>query len=753
MRKGSLYILWIAAVLGISASILFLSMGALAKTLPMPNFKGQFKKQDLKNTSQVELQADQVSFSSLDNKAHAKGNVVVNTKDQQLYSDQLDLDRTTQEVVAEGHVYLDASQENVIAQGLNYNFNNHTGEFRDARVFIDPYQIKGQKIDKVSENHMSMDEGYLTTCDLDEPHFRMGAHRMDIYPKNKAVVRGLKVYLGKVPVMYLPYYVQDLKNRSIFTFIPGESKDFGLFLLTTTRLQLNSNVKVNLHADVRERNGFGEGFDVKYNTPNFGSGLVSAYYTDENKIAGHHLWDQNNSAGIKKGPTTHHERYRVIWRHRWQIDNNTDAVLQYYKIHDFDIVNNGFLKTYFPREYQQNAQNANLDTYFLLTRNMPHGTLTFDVDTSRENRPIRGIERIPEVRYILNNRQIGHSGFYFKSANTFSDLSHQDYPKTFNQKTLRFDTNNDVSHPFKVGFIRFNPHLGGENTYYSRTADPTRNNILRGMFRGSLDMSTKFYKFWDYHTKFAGMNINGLRHVITPTITYLYQARPTFPASRLDQFDPAIDNLFRIHQFEFGLENKLQTKRNGQIVDLLRFLVSTNYGLKGTTVGPPAQTIGLGATGRRGFNPYDFNLDFYPTDWLSFHSVDEYDFHAGHANAANFDGGVHFARWSFDVGSLYAHHQGQQVTTEFKYRINPKWAFSIYNRFEVSNPTDGVNSGRENGYILTRDLHEWEMEMSIDQQQGHGTTFFVLFRLKALPDMKLNLLRTSYSQPRPGSQH
>ena len=81
------------------------------------------------------MQADQVSFSSADNKAHAKGNVVVNSKDQQLYCDQLQLDRVIQEVVAEGNVYLDTPQENVIAQGLTYNFNDGTGEFRDARVY------------------------------------------------------------------------------------------------------------------------------------------------------------------------------------------------------------------------------------------------------------------------------------------------------------------------------------------------------------------------------------------------------------------------------------------------------------------------------------------------------------------------------------------------------------------------------------------------------------------------------------------
>ena len=73
------------------------------------------------------MQADQVSFSSADNKAHAKGNVVVTSKDQQLFCDQLQLDRVIQQVVAEGNVYLDTPQEQVIAQGLTYNFNDGTG--------------------------------------------------------------------------------------------------------------------------------------------------------------------------------------------------------------------------------------------------------------------------------------------------------------------------------------------------------------------------------------------------------------------------------------------------------------------------------------------------------------------------------------------------------------------------------------------------------------------------------------------------
>ena len=752
MRKDSHYNFWIAAGLLASAFSLFLTPEAAAIKLPMPDIKGQFNKQNLKGSSQqVTMQADQVSFSTADNKAHAVGNVVVTSKDQQLFCDKLDLDRAVNEAVAEGNVFLDTPQENVVAEGLTYNFNDRTGEFRNATVYISPYQIKGQKIEKISEDHMAMDEGYMTTCDLDEPHYRIGAHRMDIYQKDKAMIHGMKVYLGHMPVMYLPYFEQDLKNRPLVTFVPGDKKDFGLFLLATARFDAGRYVKMTVHADVRERDGFGEGFDARYNTPGFGAGLLSAYYTDENHIASSHLWNLYRN-GVKKGPTTHHERYRIVWRHHWRIDQNTDAVVQYYKIHDFDILNNGFLKTYFPRDYLQNAQSSNLDSYFLLTRNMPHGTLIFNVETSRVNRPLRGIERIPEVRYILNNEQIAKSGFYVKSTDTFSDLSQQNYPKTFNRKTLRLDSNNDVSHPFKVGFISFNPHLGGEETYYTRTLDVNRNDLIRGIFRGSLDMSSKFYKVWDVHTDFAGLNINNLRHVITPTVTYLYQGRPTHSSILLNQFDSNIDELFRIHQFEFGLENKLQTKRNGQVVDLLRVLISTNYGLKGTTVGSPAQTSGLGATGRKGFNPYDTAIDFNPTDWLTLHDDNEYDSKLGQVNSHNFDAVVHGTDWSVALGNRYALDQGDQVTGEVNFRLNPKWKFRVYGTFPVTKASNGnTTSAREYAYVITRDLHEWEMDVGIDQQQGQGSLIYVLFRLKAFPNMKFNLLNTTFHSSRPGT--
>ena len=127
MRKDSRTIFWFPVCLLAAGIFLSLTGESKANQFQVPDIKGQFKKQDLKSSSQVTLQADQVSFSSADNKAHAQGNVVVSSKDQHLFCDRLQLDRVIQEVVADGDVYLDTPQEQVIAGGLTYNFNDGTG--------------------------------------------------------------------------------------------------------------------------------------------------------------------------------------------------------------------------------------------------------------------------------------------------------------------------------------------------------------------------------------------------------------------------------------------------------------------------------------------------------------------------------------------------------------------------------------------------------------------------------------------------
>ncbi len=668
-----------------------------------------------------ELQADSVSYDQANNKASATGKVVVINGPTTITADKMDLYRgQDQRVEAQGNVYIDAPDLKADAEKAQYNLDNQTGEFTNARVFQGMYQAKGQTISKLKENHLQMQNGFMTTCDLDVPHFCLSARQMDIYPGDRAVARGVKMYLGRVPVMYIPKYSQSLNDKPWFIIIPGYKKDFGAFLLTSIRTKINENAKLTIHADYRERKDFASGFDYKYDTAQTGSGIIRTYYMNERNITSKHLWQERPS------PTIERERYKVEWRHKWNPDPDTQILTQYYRVSD-----STFIKDYFERQYRADPST---NTYFLLTRVMPKGTLTAQIDASRVNRFERGIERLPEVKYDLNNQQIGDSRFYFKTTDTFSNLTRKDYPTTYSQKTLRFDTNNELSYPTRISFVDFRPYVGERNTYYSRTNTLDRQNVIRNAFRVGTDLSTKFYRVWNVQKDVFGVAINGLRHVITPTVAYLYQHRPTVPYTTLNQFDD-IDAIDKAHSIAFGLENKLQTKRKGQAVDLVRFLLTSDFLLKEDP-------------GKPGFGPVKGDIEFKPNNWLTFNADAEYDHKNDTFTTANFDAYIsNGEKWSFGIGERYTKDVDNQITTEWMYKLNPKWKFRIYERFLA-------NTGqlKEEEYALTRDLHEWEMDLTYRQERGSGSEFLVVFRLKAFPDMNLDLLSTGFNRPKAGSQ-
>ncbi|MBF0489104.1 MAG: hypothetical protein HQL15_00615 [Candidatus Omnitrophica bacterium] len=677
----------------------------------------------------VQLEADQVQFSKDNAKAIASGNVVVTADKSILYADKIELEKAIGEGVANGHVYIDSNQMQIDADSVKYNFSKGTGVFKNARVFNSPFQIKGEQINKVSEDHMIMEHGFLTTCDFDEPHYRMSIRQLDIYQGDKAIARGVTLFLGKMPIMHVSKYVQNLKDRPIFVVTPGYKKDFGAFLLTELRLQLSDQVKLIVHGDLRERTGIGEGVDVKYTTPDFGAGVLRTYYANENAIASKHLWDMRDSTGMKKGPTITHELYKIEWRHKWQIDRNTSAVWQYYKVHDWDLANMGFIKRYFQRDFRR---GPDVNTYFLFTRSLPSGVISYRIDASRVNPALQSIDRFPEIRYDLSGQKLGSTNFYLKTTDMFSNF--QNSQPDNHMKTMRVDTNNEISYPIRIGFVETRPFVGGEHTYYSRTNNVNERSVVRGQFKTGIDLTTHFYRIWNYHSKLFGVENNGLRHVVTPSVSYLYAHRPTINASHFNQFD-SIDALAQAHSVHLSLENKLQTKRNNQSVDLIRWILETDYSLLGSEPG-------------RSFGPYLSTLEFNPIDWLTFRTEESYNHQEEYWNYINFDAYIHKSdKWSFGIGKRFAHHVDDQFTTDLMYKINPKWKFKIYDRFLVSNGTI-----KEEEYILTRDLHEWEMDLDYHQERGNGIAFLVAFRLKAFPNMISGLFSNSFHQPKAGSQ-
>ncbi|HLF17960.1 MAG TPA: LPS assembly protein LptD [Candidatus Omnitrophota bacterium] len=652
----------------------------------------------------VELNGDVVEYSVDSSAVTARGNVIIHNAEATLYCDEVQFDQATNIAHALGHVRLVNKQGEISGDELTFDFNTMTGDFHNARIVADPYYGGARKISRVSDSKMVMEDGYLTTSDFDKPEYRVVSSRIEIYPGEKIVASHNRIKLGNIPVAYMPHYVQSLKEKEPRWHItPGHDKDWGAFLLTTWRYYVSEKLKGAIHLDYRDRLDFAGGLDVDYKTENFGTGVLKTYYTMERDITSDRILEERPSVMSER------DRYKAEWRHRWQMDEKTNVILQYYRISDAT-----FLKDYFERDFDRDQTPP---SFFVLTRTLPKGILSLRAD-KQVNSFVATTERIPELRYDLTNQKIGNTSLYYKNFTTMTSLSYVGAsPTDVRLDTNRIHTEHQLSHPMKLGFLEFTPFIGGEWTFYSRLKDPNEDKDVREYYKAGASLQTKFYRLFDVNAPFLGEEIKRMRHIITPSLTYQVAKDPTIANSELEQFD-TIDSRLRQDAVTVALENKLQVKRNGQTVEFLRAVLSSDYYLEDDPSG-------------EGFEIIKTDIDFRPADWLTLYFDSQYDLDQSRLDTANFDFYINSGqKWNVGVGRRYNVDVDDQITTHFHYKFNSKWAFQLLNRFNID-----TADLEEQQYVLTRDLHSWEMDIHINDKKEEGSEFIVVFRLKAFPDI------------------
>ncbi len=671
--------------------------------------------------------------------------MVITHKDMKLTADKAVVYLDTKDAEAFGNVTLYKDESVFKGERINYNFETGKGTVLKVTMEegVGPWYGKGERADRIGENEFIMQRGYITTCDKEKPHYRIQAKRIKIFLDDKIVAKNIIFFLDDFPIMYFPYYSHPLNdNRPRVTVIPGRNKDWGLFVLTAWRYHFNENAQGRLHLDYRERRDFASGFDHKYRLTNpfvGGDGIFRVYYMNERPLADH-PWKLPRELATDE---TH--RYRVQLKHKWQMDNDTQALLEYHRLHD-----RLFTKDYFFNEYQKESQP---ESYFSLTRIRPNHTLNLYA-RKRTNRFFTVVEKLPEVKLDIQNQRIAGTRFYYKSEHSLANLNSKTADSEEDTDSNRADTYNELSYATKFpgwfDWIKFTPYAGTRQTLYSKDKTGVDRNFFRGILYSGFNMYTRFYRIFDIDDKILGVEINKLRHVINPRIEYNYIHRPTVQSSKVGNFD-GIDSIGATNTYTFTLDNKLQTKwvKKGegnptQIVDLVYLSTSVDF----------YPHINAGT---HPFSNITAELELRPKRWLTFSGDTSYNIYTADFETVNFDlaasGGD---RWEVGLGSRYQRDVSTELTSDLSYTISPKWKIRAYNRLAFKKfGEDGgkkINNLAEQEYVITRDLHCWIGEFTYSAIPGRGETLWLAFRLKAFPEFPLIDFNTAYNQRKIGSQ-
>ncbi|MGB2705633.1 MAG: hypothetical protein WBC74_02085, partial [Candidatus Omnitrophota bacterium] len=533
--------------------------------------------------------------------------------------------------------------------------------------------------------------------------------------------------VGEVPVFYLPLYVQPLgKKFPEVTIVPGRTSDWGYYALTAWRVYFNDDSKGFLHLDYREKKGLSEGADYQYKTKDFGEGIGRVYYTH-----------QDDALTITKKEDKARNRWRIQYRHELDLAADTTCVLEFNKLSDKDII-----KDYLYREYEE---NPNPDNYVLIQTAKPNYVFTL-LARKRFDDFFSVVERLPEAKLEIYNQRLWRTNFYYQSESSTTNFvkTYQKSDDHSPDESLRMDTLQKLSYAARLfRLLNVTPFAATRQTFYTRNRwkEPSR---LRSIYEWGVEVSSRFHRVFNVYTDVWGLDINKLKHIIAPYIKFLHRHQPSISPSNLYQFD-AIDAIDYYNGFELFLESKLQTKRQSgdkmKVADLARFTVATDY-----TFRQKKNFFGFKGVGK--FGDIKFTLEMWPYSWLSVDSKMILDDKDCRLNSADIDVYVDLGKkFTLGLGHRYEHTENEttsQLTGEMFYNLNDDWKFKVYQRFDFA-----TTKWLEQEYTIFKDLHCWIAELTFDIRHGEYTAWLV-FRLKAFPDVPIGLFKTTYRRPTPG---
>ncbi len=613
----------------------------------------------------IDVTADALEYDSEKGLMIAQGHVMLRRGDVLIRCEMAVVNMETYDVLAEDDVYFEQGSDAWSGDSLRYNFRTQRGSFGEFISFLDPFYVKAEHSYRASEQEYLFQNAVVTTCETDEPIAYIKAKRITMVPGRYARGRNVLLYLGKVPVMYSPYWNQNIGSPNFFSVVPGYNSRMSAFLLTAFNYRLSRNLEAATHLDYRIKRGPGIGQDILWSSSGNAKSLSTERYMQEEddfwffgrKSRLHDVDEEDSWFGDMIAYYTHDswpdedesQAYPIEEdRYRFRLYHSQSLSDRAYFLGQFDYLSDPKLVEQFFREEYKHAPEP--DNFLVLGYRGDKYSMAFQVD-KRLNDFYTSVDRIPEVSIDFTRQAIRDTSLYYEGRTAAGFLQKEWESNETNEtdySSFRFDSDNKIYYSMRCfGFLNVTPRVGYRATAYSKTKEDVTNvvtssstdddgvvtessttNIVaremgsafRSLYEFGIESSFKTFKVWEAH---PGGVIHNLRHIAEPYINYTCVPEPNVLPSSLYQFDE-VDEIGRTHDVKLGIINKLQTKSSGSVYDLINADVWTYYGF-GRDEGEKALTnfffnirssflddwMTLRVDGE--FNQYDVDFDTFNT--------------------------------------------------------------------------------------------------------------------------------------------
>ncbi|HEY5079828.1 MAG TPA: LPS assembly protein LptD, partial [Opitutaceae bacterium] len=456
---------------------------------------------------QSDLSGDRVNVDEATGETVLTGRATLVDPDYLLNSDEIRFNQRTQVAVASGNVTLTRIGDRILADSLTISRRDGTFSAVNLRIGKFPFYIQGPTAEGTKKDVVIHD----ATVTYGEPgRWQPSVHAKAITysPGHYLRVSGANVGVGNYRPLPISHLGQDLARNT------------GLLAITLDggyRHSLGPYVDAGLHFPVAE--GLTAGPDVGiYLFRGLMLGPIVNYdiTNGENSLQGYfksgYIYDFGNRlTDILNNPVPPNRAYAEWW-HNQQVTPELSITGDVNWSSDSEVIRAFHAKEFVPVQEPDNY----LEAVYAGPDYLASAFTRFQPDAFY---PVQ--QRLPEIRFDLLPTLIG-GGIYVRFDAGIAHLDEVPPDGGAHLAADRFDTFLGLTRPFSYkGIVNITPVVGGRFTeYWDTMGAPNPGGTGRALGELGIDADLNFSGTWDYKNPL--LHIDGLRHLVTPLISYRY---------------------------------------------------------------------------------------------------------------------------------------------------------------------------------------------------------------------------------------
>lgn len=436
----------------------------------------------------VQVTSDKLDYDRAKDVYVAEGHVKIDQEAMHLEADKVVLNNKTGEATAEGHVYLRDKGDIIRADKLNINVQTKSGVIANGDLFMakDNYHLKGERIERRSENVYHVENGRFTTCD--EEDWYLQADVLDVDMDRYATGNGVSFKMAGLPLFYTPYLLFPVKRQSgLMIPEPGYSSKDGFTIKNSVFWALTDSKDITFYSDYRARTGHGTGIEYRYVNSRDSSGKAYYNYFDE------------------FGPMG--SRWEFTYEHKEEFAEDLSMRA------DINLVSDEFYFRDLEKKLELRSRPY-LDSNAFYVERWDTASLyllgQYAIDLTQSNE--KTIQKVPELRYTIYEEALAgpiHLNFEGSAVN---------FSRQEGDGVRRASLNPQLTAAFGGGGVGFTPRVGGRATFYDVGLNTHEPAELKYYYAGA-DVNARFSRVYGVDSE-AG--IGRIRHSIEPTLSYSY---------------------------------------------------------------------------------------------------------------------------------------------------------------------------------------------------------------------------------------